>query len=659
MDYKTLGKNVKKIGSGAFWLCTSLEEIIVPEENKYFVFEDGALYNADKTELIYYVGSHDETEFVIPSAVKKIDDAAFGYNFVIKSVTVPEGVTTIPVYAFAYCTALEEINLPESLEKINHGAFQECVSLKKVTIPDNVKEIERYAFSSCSSLEEFNIPASLEKLGSRVFNGTAWYEAQKDGVLYKDNWFVDVKNADYNSDIIIADGTIGVARDSFYYYNRISAHLYIPASVKYISVPFSRFNNTIIDENNPYYYIENNMLFTKDKKVLISYVDTGAETVVIPEGVVEIADQAFYSAEMKSVVLPETLEIIGTEAFSYCYNLESIVIPEGVTQIKNAAFDGCRKLKEISIPSTVEKLGANVFQGTEWENNLPEGEIYLGNVFYDYIGEMPKGYNLVIKDGTIGVAGLSCMYQFELYSVVIPDTVTYIGDAAFGLCYGIQKVTLSKNLKEIGNGAFVDACGINEIKYDGTKDDWDKIIYCDEIWDEEFLNECCLFYDGEEIEHEHSYSESVTEPTCTEKGEKVYLCECGDKYTEEIDASGHSFTKYESNNDATCVADGTKTAKCDNCEEKDTIADVGTMTPGVHTLTEWTYDYDNMIRTRKCIHCDELQVEELEVEEISGDNFLVVEETVTNGIEGDVEVLKAFDINLKNSEGVHVQPDGS
>ena len=35
---------------------------------------------------------------------------------------------------------------------------------------------------------------------------------------------------------------------------------------------------------------------------------------------------------------------------------------------------------------------------------------------------------------------------------------------------------------------------------------------------------------------------------------------------------------------------------------------------------EWTYDYDNMVRTRKCIHCDELQVEELEIEEVSGVN---------------------------------------
>ena len=74
---------------------------------------------------------------------------------------------------------------------------------------------------------------------------------------------------------------------------------------------------------------------------------------------------------------------------------------------------------------------------------------------------------------------------------------------------------------------------------------------------------------------------------------------------------------------------------------------------------EWTYNYENNVRTRKCIHCDELQVEELEIEEVSDNEFLLIEEKVTNGIEGDVEVLKAFDINLKNSDGVHVQPDGT
>lgn len=77
--------------------------------------------------------------------------------------------------------------------------------------------------------------------------------------------------------------------------------------------------------------------------------------------------------------------------------------------------------------------------------------------------------------------------------------------------------------------------------------------------------------------HEHSYTEAVTTPaTCTEDGVKTYTCECGDTYTEAIPATGHSFTNYVYNNDASYEANGTETAKCDNCDATDTRTAEGT-----------------------------------------------------------------------------------
>ena len=70
--------------------------------------------------------------------------------------------------------------------------------------------------------------------------------------------------------------------------------------------------------------------------------------------------------------------------------------------------------------------------------------------------------------------------------------------------------------------------------------------------------------------HTHSYSESITKAaTCTEVGEKTFTCECGEKYTENIPATGHQFNEYKSNNDATYTADGTETATC-ACGSTDT-----------------------------------------------------------------------------------------
>ena len=86
--------------------------------------------------------------------------------------------------------------------------------------------------------------------------------------------------------------------------------------------------------------------------------------------------------------------------------------------------------------------------------------------------------------------------------------------------------------------------------------------------------------------HTHSYSEKVTAPTCIKKGYTTYTCECGDSYKgDETEATGHSFTNYVYDNNATKEYDGTETAKCDNsgCEEYDGRIAVGTRIPPTWT----------------------------------------------------------------------------
>ena len=77
--------------------------------------------------------------------------------------------------------------------------------------------------------------------------------------------------------------------------------------------------------------------------------------------------------------------------------------------------------------------------------------------------------------------------------------------------------------------------------------------------------------------HEHAYAESTTkEANCTEAGEKTFTCDCGDSYTETIEETGHSYGKYTYNNDATTETDGTETATCGVCGNKDTRTKAGT-----------------------------------------------------------------------------------
>ena len=85
-------------------------------------------------------------------------------------------------------------------------------------------------------------------------------------------------------------------------------------------------------------------------------------------------------------------------------------------------------------------------------------------------------------------------------------------------------------------------------------------------------------------QHTHSFTEQkveqqylALEATCTEAAKYYYSCSCGEKGTQTFasgNALGHSFTNYVSDNNATCTEDGTKTAKCDRCDEKDTVKDI-------------------------------------------------------------------------------------
>jgi len=85
----------------------------------------------------------------------------------------------------------------------------------------------------------------------------------------------------------------------------------------------------------------------------------------------------------------------------------------------------------------------------------------------------------------------------------------------------------------------------------------------------------CDFFETRAIEAVgHNYVEVVTAPTCTEPGYTTHTCSCGDSFVDnEVEPLGHSFTEYVSDNNATCTEDGTKTAKCDRCDAKDTIAE--------------------------------------------------------------------------------------
>ena len=90
-------------------------------------------------------------------------------NTSVSTITIPNGVTSIGIYAFKDCLSLTTITIPNSVTSIGDGAFSGCSGLTSVTIPNSVTSIGRYAFYRCTSLATLTIPDSVTSIGKNAF----------------------------------------------------------------------------------------------------------------------------------------------------------------------------------------------------------------------------------------------------------------------------------------------------------------------------------------------------------------------------------------------------------------------------------------------------------------------------------------------------------
>lgn len=131
---------------------------------------------------------------IIPDSVTSIGDGAFALCSSLTSITIPNSVTSIGFGAFVCCSSLTSIDIPDSVTSMGEGAFtgcssltsvaiqegvtsisycafESCTSLTNVTIPNSVTSIGWGAFENCSSLTSINIPDSVTSIGSYAFGG--------------------------------------------------------------------------------------------------------------------------------------------------------------------------------------------------------------------------------------------------------------------------------------------------------------------------------------------------------------------------------------------------------------------------------------------------------------------------------------------------------
>ena len=154
----SIKKGVKIIANHAFsWCFYSLKSINIPDS--VTSIGDGAFSECHSLKSIN-----------IPDSVTSIGDWAFSNCFGLKSIYIPKSVISIGTGAFFRCWTLRNINIPNSITSIEEGAFSYCYSLTSINIPDSVTTIGDFAFSGCDSLTSINIPNGVTNIGHSTFS---------------------------------------------------------------------------------------------------------------------------------------------------------------------------------------------------------------------------------------------------------------------------------------------------------------------------------------------------------------------------------------------------------------------------------------------------------------------------------------------------------
>ena len=105
----------------------------------------------------------------IPNEITSIGMYAFENCHALSSITIPNGETGIGQYTFYDCAALSSIAIPKGVTRINDNAFRSCYSLSSITIPDGVTKIGTSAFQGCDILSSIAIPDGVTKINSNAF----------------------------------------------------------------------------------------------------------------------------------------------------------------------------------------------------------------------------------------------------------------------------------------------------------------------------------------------------------------------------------------------------------------------------------------------------------------------------------------------------------
>ena len=355
--YSLIPNGVKEIGDSAFE-GTSIKAITIPN-------------TVEKIERHAFKDCKELKSVTLNEGLKELGDAVFSGTS-IESVTIPSTIEEIAAETFKGCKELKTVTLQEGLKLIGRHVFEDT-SIGTITIPSTVNDIEsslgdveinvvdgntKYeAINNCliekstkkliSGGKYSVIPDGVKEISDSAFEGTSVETITTPSTVEKIERFAfsDCKKL---KTVTLNEGLKSIEKGAFK--NTSIEEIIIPSTVDKIDSPFGDAKIRVADGNAKYEAIVN-CLIEKAINKLIS----GGKHSIMPEGIKEIGEQAFYGTSIERITIPSTVEKIGRYAFHNCNNLKTVTLNEGLKTIARGAFNGT-SIESIEMTSTVEKI---------------------------------------------------------------------------------------------------------------------------------------------------------------------------------------------------------------------------------------------------------------------------------------------------------------